>query len=541
MTYAWKQDGALIDRQTGASLTLPDIAGTDAGVYSVVIRNSAGLTESAGVTVSVVQSVSIASQPEAATVVQGGSTLFQVAATGTEPISYQWSKDDAAIADATNSTLTLTSIEAVNSGEYKVTVSNAAGSVTSDTVTLSVESPPVMTELTESLSAVEGESVELSVTAVGTVPITYQWSKGGVVLEGATGSTLSLANVVPSDASDYMVAVSNGAGRVESESITLTVVQPASIVSQPEGGTAVLGEVFVMSVVTVGTEPISYQWHFGGQAMEGATKSSLSLANVKAVNSGEYKVTVSNAAGSVTSDTVTLSVESPPVMTELTESLSAVEGESVELSVTAVGTVPITYQWSKGGVVLDGATGSTLSLSQRGAVGCADYMVAVSNGAGRVESESITLTVVQPASIVSQPEGGSAVLGEVFVMSVVTVGTEPISYQWHFGGQAMEGATKSSLSLANVKAVNSGEYKVTVSNAAGSVTSDTVTLSVESPPVMTELTESLSAVEGESVELSVTAVGTVPITYQWSKGGVVLDGATRSTLSLSQRGAVGCG
>ena len=519
MTYAWKRDGALIDGQTGASLTLQDIAGTDAGVYSVVIRNSAGLTESAGVTVSVVQSVSIASQPEAATVVLGGSTLFQVAATGTEPISYQWSQDGAAIADATDSTLTLTSIEATGGGEYKVTVSNAAGSVTSDTVTLSVESPPVMTELTESLSAVEGESVELSVTAVGTVPITYQWSKGGVALDGATGSTLSLANVVPSDAADYMVAVSNGAGRVESESITLTVVQPASIVSQPEGGSAVLGETFVMSVVTVGTEPISYQWHFGGQAMEGAIKSSLSLANVKAVNSGEYKVTVSNAAGSVTSDTVTLSVESPPVITELAESLSAVEGDSVELSVTAVGTVPITYQWSKGGVALAGATGSTLSLANVAPSDAADYMVAVSNGAGRVESESITLKVVQPASIVSQPEGGSAVLGETFVMSVVTVGTEPISYQWHFGGQAMEGATKSSLSLANVKVVNSGDYHVVVSNHARTVSSDTVTLSVESPPVITELAESLSAVEGDSVELSVTAVGTVPITYQWSKGG----------------------
>ena len=133
-----------------------------------MIRNSAGLTESAGVTVSVVQSVLIASQPEAATVVLGGSTLFQVAATGTEPISYQWSKDGAAIADATNSTLTLTSIETTGGGKYKVTVSNAAGSETSDTVTLSVESPPVMTELTESLSAVEGESVELSVAAVGT-------------------------------------------------------------------------------------------------------------------------------------------------------------------------------------------------------------------------------------------------------------------------------------------------------------------------------------------------------------------------------------
>ena len=125
----------------------------------------------------------------------------------------------------------------------------------------------MITEVTGSLSAVEGDIVELSVSAVGTAPLAYQWSKGGVALDGSTGSSLSLASVTPSDADDYKVAVSNGAGRVESESITVTVAQPASIVSQPEGGSAVLGETFVMSVVAAGTEPISYQWHKGGQAV----------------------------------------------------------------------------------------------------------------------------------------------------------------------------------------------------------------------------------------------------------------------------------
>ena len=533
MTYAWKRDGALIDGQTDASLTLPDIAGTDAGVYSVEITNSAGLTESDGVTVSVVQPVSIASQPEAATIVLGGSTLFQVAATGTEPITYQWSQDGTAIADATESTLTLTTVEASAGGEYKVTVTNAAGSVDSDMVTLTVESPPTITALAESMSLVEGDSVELLVTAVGTAPITYQWSKGGVALAGATGSTLSLSNVAPSDADDYKVAVSNGAGRVESDSITVTVAQPASIVSQPEGGQAVLGETFTLSVVAAGTEPISYQWYVGGQAVEGAEGSSLSLANVEATNSGEYHVVVSNHAGTETSDTVSLSVESPPVITGVSGSLSAVEGDTVELSVTAVGTAPLAYQWSKGGVALAGATGSTLSLANVAPSDADDYKVAVSNGAGRVESDSITVTVAQPASIVSQPEGGQAVLGETFTLSVVAAGTEPISYQWYVGGQAVEGAEGSSLSLANVEATNSGEYHVVVSNHAGTETSDTVNLSVESPPVITEVSGSLSAVEGETVELSVTAVGTAPITYQWSKGGVALAGATGSTLSLS--------
>ena len=533
MTYAWKRDGALIDGQTGASLTLPDIAGTDAGVYSVVIRNSAGLTESDGVTVSVVQPVSIASQPEAASVVLGGSTLFQVAATGTEPITYQWTQDGVAIADATRSTLTLTIVETSAAGDYKVTVTNAAGSVDSDVVTLTVESPPAITELTGSMSLVDGDSVVLSVTAVGTAPITYQWSKGGVAVDGATGLTLSLANVAPSDGDDYMVAVSNGAGRVESESITVTVVQPASIVSQPEGGSAVQGDTFMMSVVAAGTEPISYQWQKGGQVVEGASGSSLSLANVEATDSGDYHVVVSNQAGTETSDTVTLTVESPPVITQLTESLSAVEGDTVEMRVTAVGTAPLLYQWSKGGVAVDGATGGTLSLANVAPSDADDYKVAVSNGAGRVESELITVTVVQPASIVSQPEGGSAVLGETFTLSAVAAGTEPISYQWQKGGQVVEGASGSSLSLANVEAVNSGDYHVVVSNQAGTETSDTVTLRVQSPPVLTELTGSLSAVEGDTVELSVSAVGTAPLAYQWSKGGVALDGATGSKLSLA--------
>ena len=80
-----------------------------------------------------------------------------------------------------------------------------------------------------------------------------------MALDGATGSTLSLANVAPSDADDYKVAVSNGAGRVESESITVTVAQPASIVSQPEGGSSVLGETFVLTVAATGTEPLTYK------------------------------------------------------------------------------------------------------------------------------------------------------------------------------------------------------------------------------------------------------------------------------------------
>ena len=173
----------------------------------------------------------------------------------------------------------------------------------------------------------------------------------------------------------------------------MVVAQPASIVSQPEGGSAVLGDDYTFKVVAAGTEPINYQWHRGGEALDGATESSLRLTGLSALESGDYHVVVSNHAGTETSSTVALSVDSPPVITQLTESVSVVEGDSLVLSVTAAGTEPMSYQWSKGGVALGGETGSAFTLASVAPSDADDYMVAVSNLAGRVESDVITVVV----------------------------------------------------------------------------------------------------------------------------------------------------
>ncbi|MCP4926053.1 MAG: hypothetical protein GY916_08925, partial [Gammaproteobacteria bacterium] len=118
-----------------------------------------------------------------------------------------------------------------------------------DDVLLPPVEPPAITELTESMSVFEGDSIELSVTVAGSEPLAYQWSKEGVELEGAMDSTLALNNVEPSVAGDYMVAVSNSAGQVESDVITVTMAQPASIVTQPEGGSVSHGETVTLNVV----------------------------------------------------------------------------------------------------------------------------------------------------------------------------------------------------------------------------------------------------------------------------------------------------
>ena len=482
LTYKWRRDGNLIDGATGVTLSLTDMQYTDAGDYRVEVSSFAGSVTSDNIPVRVIQSVTIGTQPTSASGIVGGSVVLQVSVTGTDPITYQWKHAGEDVEGGTGATLTLASLTEASAGEYQAVVTNPAGSVLSDTATLTVETPPVISSLTEDQNVVAGQTVVLAVSATGSQPMTYAWKRDGALIDGQSGASLTLPDIAGTDAGVYSVVIRNSAGLTESVGVTVSVVQPVSIASQPEDATVVLGGSTLFQMAATGTEPISYQWAQDGDAIADATDSTLTLTSVEATAGGEYKVTVTNAAGSVVSDTVTLTVESPPVITELTESLSAVEGDSVKLSVTAVGTEPITYQWSKGGVAQDGATGSTLSLANVAPSDAADYMVAVSNGAGRVESESITVTVVQPASIVSQPEGGSAVLGDTFVMSVVAAGTEPITYQWYVGDQALDGATESSLSLANVKTVNSGGYHVEVSNNAGTEASNTVTLTVESPP-----------------------------------------------------------
>ena len=63
---------------------------------------------------------------------------MSVSASGDGPFTYQWQKDDQAIAGATNATLTLASAQTAQAGYYSVVVSNGLGSVKSSSVWVSV-------------------------------------------------------------------------------------------------------------------------------------------------------------------------------------------------------------------------------------------------------------------------------------------------------------------------------------------------------------------------------------------------------------------
>ncbi|MFL6333458.1 MAG: immunoglobulin domain-containing protein [Pyrinomonadaceae bacterium] len=426
---------------------------------------------------------SISTQPASQTVNAGSNISFNVAAGGTQPLSYQWYKDGSPVAGANADTLSLQSVDENEDGDYTVTVTNGAGSQTSNPAKLKVVKPPTITTQPASQTVNAGQTATFNVAASGTAPFQYRWQKNGSEIAGANGASLSVANAQAGDAGTYTVVVSNAAGSATSSGAVLTVITPPTITTQPAAQTAPLGSNVSFTVAASGTSPFNYQWQKNGADINGANSDTLSLSNVQDADAAVYTVVVSNPAGSATSGGGALTVITPPSISIQPEPQTVNAGATANFFVSAGGTAPLGYQWRKDGSDIPGATSSSLAVADVQDGDAGTYTVVVSNAAGTVTSEGAALNVthIVPPTITTQPASQTANVGSNVVFTVVAGGTTPF-YQWQKNGSDIAGANGPSLTLANVQLSNAGDYSVEVSNDAGVATSDPATLTVVVPP-----------------------------------------------------------
>ena len=121
-----------------------------------------------------------------------------------------------------------------------------------------IDSVPAFVAQPDSQLVVAGARTTLTVLASGEPAPTYQWKKNGVTLDGATGSSLTFANVAAGDAGAYTVVATSRAGTVTSTAATLTVVPPSSgdsrlinISTRAQVGTG--GDIMIAGFVIGGT------------------------------------------------------------------------------------------------------------------------------------------------------------------------------------------------------------------------------------------------------------------------------------------------
>ena len=494
-TYQWRYGGVNLLGATNASFGLASALTTDAGLYSVVIASPFGTVTSSNATLTVNVPPTIVLAPVSQSVIVGNPGTFTGLATGTAPLAYQWLFNGATIPGATNTTLLVSGVQAAQGGLYALVATNPYGSATSTNATLTVLSPPTISGpgQPQPQTVIQGNTATFSVTAAGDAPLTYQWRLAGVPLAGATNNPLVLTGVVTNQAGNYSVVVSNAVGTVASSNALLTVRVPPSIVTQPLSQSVVAGVTVNFTVVAAGDLPLTYQWRFNGVPITGATGTTLTLASVRADQSGDYSVVVTNPYGTATSANATLSAKTAPSVVTQPQSLTVLKGTNATFSVTPGGDGPFTYQWRFAGVNLASATNNPLTLTNVQTNQAGLYSVVITSPYGVITSSNATLTVLDPPVIVVQPVPAVALAGESVTFLVVATGRPTLTYQWCKNGVDLAGATNATLTFTNLSASDVGNYCVKVTNADGSVTSVTVTLTLSLRTVQVVTTQTTSA------------------------------------------------
>ena len=332
------------------------------------------------------------------TVLQGQTVSLEVGVFSCSELGYQWYFEETnALVEGTNASLELSNVSPADSGSYQVVVTNLYGSVTSAPAQLLVVVPAAIVSGPTDQVATNGDNVNWTVVAQGTEPLGYQWYfEGTNALVQGTNASLELASVSPVDSGVYQVVVTNLYGSVTSAPATLVVYTLPAILTQPVDQIVPAGGVASFEISAAGIPAPSYQWLFNGtNNLAGQTGTTLTLNNVQSDLEGYYSVLVSNTVGSTLSAPALLTVNNSPVITVQPQSMSVLQGDTIFLSVTALGKEPLTYQWYVGGTIpISQATSSSFRLKNVTQTESGSYSVAVSNEVGFVISQPAVVRVL---------------------------------------------------------------------------------------------------------------------------------------------------
>ncbi|MGE4181715.1 MAG: immunoglobulin domain-containing protein [Limisphaerales bacterium] len=276
LSYQWFLNGQPLPGQVSASLLLDAVGPKDAGAYTVLVRNPAGLIESdpALVTLDVTvwpfgdtfaergrigarSGIGIGSN-------EGGTMDFgepsHASKVGGKSVWLSWRAPESGVAmfetvgsnfDTLLAVYRGTTVATLGSNrvaaddddggfftsrvqfnaeagvDYEIVVDGFAGAagdvILGWTLDPAVPPLPVITQQPIDVLAVEGSSASFSVRA-GPDGVAYQWFRKGVALAGQTGSVLAIASVTPADAGDYFVEIRTpGGAQLRSDLATLEV------------------------------------------------------------------------------------------------------------------------------------------------------------------------------------------------------------------------------------------------------------------------------------------------------------------------------
>ena len=555
LTYQWRKDGGPLPGRFSASSIIGPVQLADAGTYDVVVTNVAGSVTSAPAILVVHPSTApvFTLHPLGGLLNVGDLAHFTAAVTGAAPLAYQWRKDGAPIPGANGDALYLPNAQLADAGIYDLVATNALGSVPSAPATLlftSMLTLPTVSQPPASQTALIGVTASFSIVATGVPAPTLQWRRNGVPLAGATAATYLIGLVQENDAGTYDVVVSNAKGSATSGPATLTVR------GRPVIWTArlVLGAGEAVGTVTL-----------DGTASKrllvravGPTLASFGVIDPLA----DPKIEIFDTAGQLVAanDDWPAHADQPGLATATLATgafaLNPGAKDSVVLRSFAPGTyvARVTPSTPGGRIVLlelyDAEPASATRVpytAVRGSAASSGSEIVIGGlGANASSQRTYLLRASGPAlgAVGTLANPTFTVLRD----SVVRAGND----DWQTGsdttGVAAAAARVGTFPLAPgsrdsallvTAYVRSGLYVGQVAGAAGNaglvlveaIEADETRPTLFAPAMVSPPSSRLSPA-GVNVTLETRATGTEPVTYQWRKDGVTLNGATSRSLAL---------
>ncbi len=486
LSYQWRKDGASISGAISSSYTIPSVVLSDAGSYDVVVSNAYGSATSNTATL-------IVNSPQIGSVTVGGQSPTTVYPPASANFTITITRGAGTGAFTANLSM-LTALPSGCTASFSPSAVSFLATDNTKTSTLTITTTSGSTPIGSSSFTVKAE--------VSGTPADFATGSGTLRVGGIGSVTMGAQSPNPvyaSGSATYAVTINRGGG-TGAFSVNLSIIYPIPLPSgctysfSPSTVSFSSGDNSKTSTLTVSTS-----------SSTPAVNTFLILRAVNPDNSNDYKYGIGRLAivRDTTAPSVTLTEYLPDPTTDNTPTYS---GSAVD---TYTNIVDIEYcvdsgLWADVDLFTPAMSVNFTFTTPALTDGLHTIYVRAYDAAGNVSvTVSDTLTVGTPPAITDQPLSATKIIGESVTFSVTASGTAPLSYQWRKDGASISGATSSIYTIPSVVLSDAGSYDVVVSNAYGSVNSNTATLTVN--PITTSL--SVSPASGTyvgTVELSAT-------------------------------------
>lgn len=571
-TYQWFRNNVAVAGQTAQTLNLARAGGLRAGdVISVRVTPGdgelAGAPATARVTVDTVRPVtlrlprvlSVAVQPNSPTA-PTKLTAFPVTSSPDGRVvttTFQWLKNGLPIPGQTAAALNLSAVM-LNVGDVLgVRVTPNDGVLTGRAFTSQAVEVLTVGPVTFKLPTVTAAPITVdnganvtrltvnpttdnpyASTPGRTVTVTFQWSKNGVAIPGATTAVLGLTGQAPAPNDQFSVAITPSDGTVTgpvfTNGVTVATVSPTTLKRPSVTGVTInrdsSSNVTKLTAVAATTDPnnlpvtTAFQWLKNGTAISGATAAALDLT-MPGLNSAvgddfTVRVTPSNmnvVGDPFTSQEVTITTVAPttvalPVVTSATVTPNSLT-DATTLTVNPVHSNPygrtntLAFQWLRNGTAISGATTATLNLTTVAGLSANDNItVQVTPSDGTLTGSVFTTQVVAVNTVspitfklpaVTAVEITADNDNNVTLLTATPTSTNPygrtntFAYQWLQNGTPIPGATSQNLSLTGLTVAVGDTFEALVTPSDGTLTGaqfdggEVVTVATASPDPIT--------------------------------------------------------